>query len=139
VTDAYRLAVMEHVSEHIEVLDELAQMSRAGNLSRIERLAVERSLQVLIEACVGAAKHVCKRAGKQHLADAYGCMSKAADIISAEVAPEDLKGAAGMRNAIVHDYLNLEWLRLKAVLNAEKYQLMFGFLKQCLEYLEARS
>jgi len=35
-------------------------------------------------------------------------------------------------------HLTLEWLRLKAVLNAEKYQLMFGFLQRCLDYLEAR-
>ncbi len=33
-----------------------------------------------------------------------------------------MRGAVGMRNAIIHDYLNFDWKKIEVVLNGKKYQ-----------------
>lgn len=40
-----------------------------------------------------------------------------------------------MRNAIVHDYLNLDWTRIEAVLVNKHYQIIGEFISTALEYL----
>ena len=40
-----------------------------------------------------------------------------------------------MRNAIVHDYLNLDWTRIEAVLLSHGYRNIGGFIEEGLVYL----
>src|SRR5690606_41691548 len=44
------------------------------------------------------------------------------DLLNSQIPHALLKGALGMRNAIVHDYLNLDWTRIEAVLVNKHYQ-----------------
>lgn len=60
----------EHTQEHIESLLELNKVLATRSLSFLERSAAERSVQVVVEACIGLSKHVCKKAEKQVLGDA---------------------------------------------------------------------
>ena len=55
---AYCDALTEQVSVHQELLKQISQKSELGLL---ERTAAERSLQILAEAAIGAAKHANRK------------------------------------------------------------------------------
>lgn len=40
-----------------------------------------------------------------------------------------------MRNAIVHDYLNLDWTRIEAVLKSRGYETIGVLISEGLDYL----
>lgn len=138
---AYSLSVSEHTEEHFESLDELAETLASRDLTFIEKSAAARSMQVLVGAGIGLSKHICKKAGKQALGDAAACVTKALSILSINriepigLQEVELRGAVGMRNAIVHDYLNFDWDLLAAVIVQQKYQNLRGFIQDATIYL----
>ena len=67
----YLIAILQHRRECLEDLDSLASIAILRPFNRIERRAAERTLQVLIESCIGVAKHWLKAAGKNQPLDAY--------------------------------------------------------------------
>ena len=127
--EAYVASIKEHVAECVEDLNELAKIAGQREWSRIERKAVERLLQVLIEACVGIAKQWLKHQKKVVPSDAYQAMQKLADYqqLSAEELQKWHK-VIGMRNAIVHDYLNLDPRILKSVVVSKSYRDLQNFI-----------
>lgn len=131
----YIESVRQHAQEQLNNLDELADMAQQQPLRKFERLAVERSLQILIEAAIGVAKHCCKQAGITTAADGYASALKAHDLIQSHIPHAVLNGAMGMRNAIVHDYLNLDWARIEAVLIAQVYRQIGLFIEEGLLFL----
>lgn len=50
-----------------------------------------------------------------------------------------LRGAVGMRNAIIHDYLNLDWRLLETVLSEARYRRVNAFVEQASKLLLANS
>lgn len=135
MNEAYVISMRQHVQEQLETLNELAEATKRQPLRKIERLAAERSLQITIEAAIGVAKHCCKKAGKTHSGDAYKNLLTAHDLLNSNIPHAALKGAAGMRNAIVHDYLNLDWARIEAVIVNQQYQTLGDFIEAGLSYL----
>ena len=135
MNEAYVISMRQHVQEQLETLNELAEITKRQPLRKIERLAAERSLQIMIEAAIGVAKHCCKKAGKTHSGDAYKNLLTAHDLLNSNIPHAALKGAAGMRNAIVHDYLNLDWARIEAVIVNQQYQTLGDFIEAGLSYL----
>jgi len=135
MNEAYVISMRQHVQEQLETLNELAEITKRQPLRKIERLAVERSLQIVIEAAIGVAKHCCKKAGKTHSGDAYKNLLTAHDLLNSNIPHAALKGAAGMRNAIVHDYLNLDWARIEAVIVNQQYLTLGDFIEAGLTYL----
>jgi len=119
---AYTSALQEQISVHQGLLNQLADKDY---LSLLERTAAERSLQIIIEALIGASKHLNRKLELPARNDAYSSVQQLADNNSID--PKQLpmiKGAIGMRNAIVHDYLNLDWEVIGAVIQAKKYSLL---------------
>lgn len=50
------------------------------------------------------------------------CAQKALSLLPEQpVKPETLKGAIGMRNAIVHDYLDLDWELVQGVIKQKAF------------------
>ena len=41
-----------------------------------------------------------------------------------------MRGAVGMRNAINHDYLNLDWQRVEAVVKEQRYREIKNYVMQ---------
>ncbi len=52
---------------------------------------------------------------------------------------KEMRGAVGMRNAIIHDYLNLDWNKLEAVLKEKKYENVTAYTKLILNKILEKS
>ncbi|WIO75624.1 DUF86 domain-containing protein [Porticoccaceae bacterium LTM1] len=82
-------------------------------------------MQLLVEALIGCCKHLNKHFGLPSRGDAYQTILQLCEHrhIDPQLLPK-LKGAIGMRNAIVHDYLNLDWGLIGAVIGNKQYMVI---------------
>jgi uncharacterized protein YutE (UPF0331/DUF86 family) len=131
----------EVVARRLLVLNEcLQELSRpeAGDPSRLAgdsvlRAAVERWLQLAIEACVDVATHVIADEGWTPPAsgrDAFLVLA-AHGRLSVELS-QRLGTAVGMRNVLVHDYVTIDLFRLANVVQRD-----LGDLRQFAAYAAA--
>ena len=118
----YADAIQEHVNECVEDLESIHQLLHERTWTRVERKGAERLLQILVESCIGVAKHWLKQQGKVLPSDAYTVFEKLMELqlISVDDRLEWQK-VIGMRNAIVHDYLNLDEKVIRAVVINKMY------------------
>lgn len=133
----YLIAIEQHRRECLEDLDDLSGIALQRPFNRIERRAAERSLQVLIESCIGMAKHWLKAAGKNQPLDAYENFNKLAEL--QKISLDDLKKwrkIIGMRNALVHDYLTIDSELLQQILAQRLYQFLTDFLATACQQLQ---
>ena len=132
--DAYIAALKEQAAVHCKQLNSLSSKSEPLNL--LERSAAERSLQILVESAIGSAKHLNKKEGLPERLDSYQTITQLTEELDINTAylPQ-LKGAIGMRNAIVHDYLNLDWELIQAVLDQQQYLLLVDFIRDICKQL----
>ncbi|MDN3639997.1 DUF86 domain-containing protein [Simiduia curdlanivorans] len=136
--DAYALAISEQVTQHIAALDELQLKAQTRPLDFIERNSVERSLQVIVEAAIVCAKHFLKSRKKPVPAEARAAIERVYEMLAlTEPAVQEMRGAIGMRNAIIHDYLNLDWAYIDKVLLGRKYLNVRAFVKVILKQLKS--
>ena len=127
--EAYVLAIREQVAQHVASLDELRERLQSGPLTFIERTATERSLQIVIEAAIGCTKHLLRAMGRPVPAEARAAIERVYEATRiAEPPLAELRGAVGMRNAILHDYLNLDWRLLEKVLAEGRYRRVEAFV-----------
>lgn len=126
--DAYRTALLEQVNVHANLLDQLRDMPLP--LSQIEKTAAERSLQLLAEAAIGCSKQLNRQQNLPDRAEAFQHVEQSVLFCKMPGAwlPQ-LKGAIGMRNAIVHDYLNLDWELIGDVIRRRKYAVLVDFTR----------
>jgi len=115
-------AIQQHVNESVEDLDTLYDILKQRSWTRVERKGAERLLQTLVEACIGVSKHWLKQQNKVLPTDAYSVFKKLMELqlIPAEDALE-WQRIIGMRNAIVHDYLNLDEKIIKTIVVNKMY------------------
>ena len=115
-------AIQQHVNESVEDLDTLHEILKQRSWTRVERKGAERLLQTLVEACIGVSKHWLKQQNKVLPTDAYSVFKKLMELqlIPAEDAQE-WQRIIGMRNAIVHDYLNLDEKIIKIIVVNKVY------------------
>ncbi len=114
-------------AEELEVLDLLSSKSE---WDKIELRAAKNSMQVVIENCIGKAKRILKK---------YDCPvvpQKGRDVVAFmyEIGLIDddlysvLNSAIGLRNAMIHDYMNFDDAILHNVIHAKKYLPLIDFL-----------
>jgi uncharacterized protein YutE (UPF0331/DUF86 family) len=137
--EAYVYALREQVSQHCAGLDELSETLAARPLSFNERNAAERGLQVMVEIAVGCSKHWLKQHQLPVPAEARAALERVYERLALNQPPLSvMRGAVGMRNAIIHDYLNLDWQRLEAVLAVRKYHDVARYIEVlCAALLDA--
>ncbi len=120
--NTYIDAIQQHVNENTEDLETLHAILQQRSWTRVERKGAERLLQTLVEACIGVSKHWLKQHNKVLPSDAYSVFEKLMELqlIPADDALE-WQRIIGMRNAIVHDYLNLDEKVIKAIVVNKMY------------------
>jgi len=136
--DGYLAAMRAHVQQCQSDLEELRNHFLQAPLDKYQRLALQRLMQISIESAIGIAKHWAQQVNQRPILEAY----QAFDLLNHAGL---LKGNApwrqiiGMRNVLVHDYLNLDEPLLEVVIRQQLYAVIFDFCNQGLTALEARS
>lgn|SRR5690606_2078532 len=130
--NAYRLAMQEHIAELAEELQQIGGIiQQQGYMPTLIYRAAERNLQLLTEACIGIAKQKLKEKGLHVPTEARQAFEKLkAEGLDNSGIP--WQQVIGMRNALVHDYLNLDRQRVAEVITSGKYTALIEFAKQAL-------
>ncbi len=134
--NTYVYSMREHLSELKSELQGLTDIIEKRDLSRYEYRASERTLQVLIEACIGIAKHWCYRLSKVAPADAYTAFENLSQQGIESIHDIEWRKIIGMRNALVHDYLNIEADIIRALIKNATYMDLLAFANTGLNALE---
>jgi uncharacterized protein YutE (UPF0331/DUF86 family) len=104
-------------------------LSEGRLLTPLEQGGVLHALQILIENAIGKAKQWLK-ASEQPVPisgyDAFNALANCKLIIPADL-PE-WNAIIGLRNRLVHDYMNIDMDKVLALLKEDKYQLVVQFL-----------
>ena len=112
------------------MLDEAQLIIASGKqLSRLEQNGVLHALQVLIENSIGKAKHILKAANEPVPVSAYDAFDSLARIgnISSEQL-ESWNSAIGLRNQIVHEYMNIDMKVVLQLISQKQYEFLTEFL-----------
>jgi uncharacterized protein YutE (UPF0331/DUF86 family) len=112
------------------VLAEVRQLLQAQHpLSKLEQSGALHAIQVLTENSIGKAKVILKSQGHTVPVSAYDAFSKlhALGYINADQL-RDWTAAIGMRNRIVHEYLNVSMTVVEEIIVKQQYQLQIDFL-----------
>ena len=137
--DLYQAETAQIARELSSLLDEARQQLLAGGtLSRLEQNGVLHVLQVLIENEIGKAKQILKAKGEQVPVSAYDAL--AALVRLRLIAEADLpawNAAIGLRNRIVHEYMNIDIERVLELVRADQHNFVTEFLLAQLDILHA--
>lgn len=127
----YISSVREHVQECVNQLDQMATLLKTRELTTTEYLAVERLLQILIESSIGFAKQWVKSLGQNIPSDAYRAFLALHD--QGKLNSDELmqwKKIIGLRNILVHEYLNIERSVIEYTLKNQLYLFIYHFVCQ---------
>ena len=128
--DLYQEETALIAQEQAALLDEARTILLSGGvLSRLEQNGVLHALQVLVENAIGKAKQLLKAARKQVPLSAYDSFIGLTEL--GLVKTSDLtawNAAIGLRNRIVHDYMNIDMLRVLELVKNEQYRFITEFL-----------
>ncbi|WP_421856428.1 type VII toxin-antitoxin system HepT family RNase toxin [Marinomonas sp.] len=132
----YISAIRSNAKRYESELNELHSILSRRNLSTFEYRACERTLQVSIEAAIGVAKQVTKLLSGVSSVDAYQSFEVLSQhgFISLE-SLNNWRKVIGLRNALVHDYLNIDPVIVRSVVGNEYYQDVFSFIEEGLKKL----
>lgn len=106
-----------------------AILSAGRTLTPLEQSGVLHALQILIENAIGKAKQWLKASGQPVPISGYDAFSALAS--SNRIAPADLpawNAIIGLRNRLVHDYMNIDMNQVTALLTEDKDQFVVRFL-----------
>lgn len=128
--DLYQTETARIAEQQSALLDEarLALLS-ARPLTRLEQNGVLHALQILIENAIGKAKQLLKAGGRTVPVSAYDSFHDLAGtgLIFADQIPA-WNAAVGLRNRIVHDYMNLDMARVLELVQNDGYRFITDFL-----------
>ncbi len=124
-------------SQEMEILD---QMSEKNVWDKIEIRAVKNSIQVIVENSIGKAKRILKNFNcpivPQKGSDAFEFIYEMG-LVDDEIY-STMKSAIGLRNAMVHDYMNFNDDILKNVVKMRKYEKIIEFLNSSTNYSQVQ-
>jgi len=128
--DLYQAETALIAQSQTTILDDARSMLLAGKeLSPLEKNGVLHAFQILTENAIGKAKHTLKFNGKQVPVSAYDCFNLLADF--GVVSNQKLtiwNAIIGLRNRIVHDYMNIDMLQVIKLVKDQRYRFIADFL-----------
>lgn len=100
-------------------------------LSPLEQSGVLHALQILIENAIGKAKQLLKAKNEPVPVSAYDAFAALARLgaVSQDQLPA-WNAIVGLRNRIVHDYMNIDMQRVQELVSADQYAFVTAFLLQ---------
>ena len=134
--ELYLAEVESHKAKYLKELNELRFDLNQSNFKSRDYLAAERLLQVFTEMCIGLSKHMVKKIQNKSPTEAYQSFSllKEHGLISSDEL-RTWKQIIGMRNGLVHDYLNIDLLIIEDVLRDGHYQALSEFTEKAVIFL----
>lgn len=128
--DLYQAETARIATEQSALLELAKQRLVDGlALSPLEQSGVLHALQILIENAIGKAKQLLKAQNEPVPVSAYDAFAALARL---EVIPQDQLPAwnaiIGLRNRIVHDYMNIDMQRVQELVGRGQYELVTVFL-----------
>ncbi len=130
----YAQSIQEHIRECVEELDEYSR--DLNKLVNKDFRCIERDLQILIEAGIGVAKRLVKKHNKAVAVGAYENFQKLFDLkLISQSELQKWEPIVGLRNILVHDYLNVDRNVLRAILEKKEYHLIEDFMKKHISSL----
>lgn len=128
--DLYQAETALIAQHQTSILDDARTMLIAGKkLSLLEQNGILHAFQVLAENAIGKARQTLKINGKQVPISAYDCFTELLNI--GVVNHDELatwNAIIGLRNRIVHDYMNIDMSRVIELVENEQYQFITVFL-----------
>lgn len=104
-------------------------LASGRSLSQLEQAGMLHALQVLVENAIGKAKHLLKAHGKNVPVSAYDAFGDLAQlgVFPANELPR-WSAIVGLRNRIVHDYMNIDMNQIVALVQSGSDQFIVDFL-----------
>lgn len=134
-------AECQRIAQECEAMlsEAAARLATPGHtLTPLEQGGVLHALQVLIENAIGKAKHWLKALGHEVPVSAYDAF--AALVHRGIIAPADQapwNAVIGLRNRIVHDYMNVDMTQIAALVQAGRQQFVLQFLRTPIQTPQA--
>ena len=98
--------------------------------------AAERLLQLLAEVSIGLAKHWLKSLKKESGSNAYQTFVGLHELtLLNESELSEWRKIIGLRNSLVHDYLNIDKTLIKLIVKDKKYKTMLLFCQSAVNAL----
>ncbi|CAM3402475.1 type VII toxin-antitoxin system HepT family RNase toxin [Halomonas lysinitropha] len=120
-------AMREHFATLAEELEQLHQAAlKPEGLNALLHRAAERNLQLLTEACIGITKQRLKSLGAVVPSDARKAFDKLRSL-DHDTSQIPWNKVVGLRNALVHDYLNLDHTIVEGIIRRKEYQKLLDF------------
>lgn len=128
--DLYQAETALIAQEQSALLDEAhTTLLAGGTLSRLEQNGVLHAIQMLVENAIGKAKQLLKATGKQVPLSAYDSFLGLAELGAIKTGDLNAWNAAiGLRNRIVHDYMNIDMQRVLELVKNGQYRFITDFL-----------
>lgn len=130
--DLYQAETARIAHEQTSLLDQARQRILAGQpLNRLEESGVLHALQVLVENAIGKAKHTVKASNAPVPVSAYDAFSSLQHLEKLGGGSiEEWNSIIGLRNRIVHDYMNIDMAVVLGLVRDQRYRIVTEFLKQ---------
>ena len=128
--DLYQAETAQVAKEQSSLLDVARKQLQEGKaLSRLEENGVLYALQMLIENAIGKAKQILKASDEPVPVSAYDALAALVRIgvINGETLPA-WNAAIGLRNRIVHEYMNIDVSRVLELVRDNQHQFVVEFL-----------
>lgn len=128
--DLYQAETARIAAEQQALLNAARSIIESGKpLSALEQGGVLHALQIIIENAIGKAKHWLKASNQPVPVSAYDAFQALANIgaISQDSLPE-WNAVIGLRNRIVHDYMNIEFEQIIGLIKKAREQFVIDFL-----------
>jgi uncharacterized protein YutE (UPF0331/DUF86 family) len=129
--NGYLSAQQEHLDQCELDLAELQRRLSQAPWSRFEQRAAERTLQLLIKSCIGIAKQWSKQVTGKASNEALTAFNRLTDrqLIQVQI---PWRKVVGLRNALVHDYLEVDPDIIRDVIASNYHQPLLEFARQGL-------